>query len=111
MTDYKRLIFIIAISTLATRVKCHGTHVSVQEQSQPGGEKNCFNSFDNFDECWEKIEEFCLNEATGQFEDCHGAAEDVHDSENHKVPEDDHHTSSSQFQNSRHCYARLSFIT
>ena len=54
---------------------------------------NCFDNFDNFDECWEKVEEFCLNDH-GEFEDCNKEVnEEVHKEDSHRK--------------SRHCYANL----
>ena len=92
------LIFIvIAISTLC---HCH-PHGS---SNQPSSDLDCFNSFDNFDTCWEKIEEFCLDEATGDFKDCHKTVEEDHD----HVPDSDSddHELSQNYQYSNHCYAR-----
>ena len=65
---------------------------------EPIRDKDCFNSFDNFDECWEKIEEFCLNEQTGEFEDCHKEEEEEHSLEEH---------SENLYVESQHCYARF----
>ena len=38
--------------------------------SQPHQQRKCFNNFENFDECWQDIEEYCLNDQ-GEFEHCH----------------------------------------
>ena len=53
------------------------------------GQRKCFTSFDNFDECWEEIEELCLTEE-GEFERC------VEESEEEEIV---------LYKQSRHCYA------
>ena len=62
--------------------------------SQPHKQRKCFNNFDNFDECWEDIEEFCLNRQ-GEFEHCHqDTVEEVVE-----IGEED------SYVLSQHCYA------
>ena len=64
--------------------------------SQPHQQRKCFNNFENFDECWQDIEEYCLNDK-GEFEHCHrhtGEEEDEGEAE-----EED------SYQLSQHCYA------
>ena len=53
------------------------------------GQRKCFTGFDNFDECWEEIEELCLTEE-GEFEQC------VKESEEEEIV---------LYKQSRHCYA------
>jgi len=60
---------------------------------------NCFNNFDNFDECWEKVEEYCLNDE-GEFEDCHIEDEEEYGDKHEDEEHDDYHLS-------KHCYANL----
>ena len=56
----------------------------------PHGERRkCFTDFDNFEECWEDIEEYCLNDQ-GEFERCH------------PEPREQEVTS---YRLSKHCYA------
>jgi len=62
---------------------------------------NCFNNFDNFDECWERVEEHCLND-DGQFEDCH--IEDVKEEEHKHIQINPEHN---DYKLSNHCYANL----
>jgi len=60
---------------------------------------NCFNNFENFDECWEKVEEYCLND-DGEFEDCHIEDEEEYEDKHKEVEHD-------EYQISKHCYANL----
>ena len=93
MTKY--LCFVICVIATVPGVTAHPPASETQ--------RTCFNSFDNFDECWEKIEELCLNEATGDFEECY--EEDTENDHGHaeEVPE-----YVQQFPHSQHCYARFS---
>ena len=63
--------------------------------SQPHQQRKCFNNFDNFDECWEDIEEYCLNEQE-EFEHCH---QDNLEEEEVEIGEED------SYVLSQHCYA------
>ena len=95
MTQYLFFVFIFCVIAPITRLLGHPP-VSSQPQ------RTCFNSFDNFDECWEKIEELCLNEATGEFDECY--KEDTGYAE-----EDPNYTET--FPHSEHCYTRSSGLT
>ena len=95
MTQYLFFVFIFCVIAPITRVLGHPP-VSSQPQ------RTCFNSFDNFDECWEKIEELCLNEATGEFDECY--KEDTGYAE-----EDPNYIET--FPHSEHCYTRSSRLT
>ena len=77
------------------------TCVTGHPPASTGTQRTCFNSFDNFDECWEKIEELCLNEATGEFQDCFNEDPGY----DHKDEEEDNYTE--LFPHSQHCYARF----
>ena len=94
MTQYLFFVFIFCVIAPITRVLGHPP-VSSQPQ------RTCFNSFDNFDECWEKIEELCLNEATGEFDECY--------KEDTGYAEDPNYTET--FPHSEHCYTRSSGLT
>ena len=97
---YSLFLLIFIVIAMSTPGYCH-PHGSSKE---PTSDLDCFNSFDNFDTCWEKIEEFCLDEATGEFKDCHET-----DEEHHENPDDlttDDHAISQNYQYSNHCYAR-----
>ena len=61
--------------------------------SQPHQQRKCFKNFENFEECWEDIEEYCLNDQ-GEFELCH-----PHTGEGEEGEED------TSYQLSQHCYA------
>ena len=94
MTKYSQHVFLFCVIATTTSVTGHPPASSETQRT-------CFNSFDNFDECWEKIEELCLNEATGEFEDC--SNEDT----GHTLKEDDA-VYSERFPHSQHCYTRSS---
>ena len=91
MTQYL-LHFIFCVIATITRVTGHPPSSS---QTQ----RTCFNSFDNFDECWEKIEELCLNESTGEFEECY--KEDTGYGLKEENPD-----FTETFPHSQHCYTR-----
>ena len=62
---------------------------------QPHQERKCFNNFDNFEECWQDIEEYCLNDQ-GEFEHCHpDTGEEVEEVEEEEE----------SYELSKHCYA------
>ena len=65
-------------------------------QPQPHQQRKCFNNFDNFDECWQHIEEYCLNNQ-GEFELCH--QDTTEEEEEEEVEEED------SYELSKHCYA------
>ena len=64
---------------------------------------DCFNGFDNFDSCWERIEDLCLDEASGRWEECYpdpgGDGDHHHDS-------GESQESAALYPHSHHCYAR-----
>ena len=62
--------------------------------SQPHQQRKCFNNFENFDECWEDIEEYCLTDQ-GEFELCHP----------HTTGEGEEGEEDTSYQLSQHCYA------
>ena len=88
------------IILISTPGYCH-PHGS---SKQPSSDLDCFNSFDNFDTCWEKIEDFCLDEATGEFKDCHETEEEIHENAHDSITDD--HVINQNYQYSNHCYAR-----
>ena len=101
-----RILSVIAVTTQPVTCHPHVSHVSQQETSQLG--QKCFNSFDNFDECWEKIEEFCLNEVTGEFENCDGN-EHTEEEDNHQHDtgnDSSDHEDILDYEYSKHCYSR-----
>lgn len=74
---------------LSNSALCVGWTIIALTWCLPHGERKCFTTFEDFDECWEDIEEFCLDDH-GEFERCHqetGKEEIV------------------SFQLSKHCYA------
>ena len=93
MTQYLYFVFIFCVIAPITSVTGHPP-----ASSQP--QRTCFNSFDNFDECWEKIEELCLNEATGEFEECYN--EDT----GYDLKEEEDPDYTETFPHSQHCYTR-----
>ena len=81
---YSLIIQISIVIAISTPGYCH-PHGS---SKQPSSDLDCFNSFDNFDTCWEKIEEFCLDEATGKFKDCHETEEEIHENAHDSITDD-----------------------
>ena len=69
---------------------------------------DCFNGFDNFDSCWEKIEELCLDEASGRWEECYpdpgGDGDDHHDA-------GESQDFAALYPHSHHCYARCGIFS
>ena len=67
---------------------------------------DCFNGFDNFDSCWEKIEDLCLDEASGRWEECYPdpGGDGDHD---HGESQD----SAALYPHSHHCYARCGIFS
>ena len=94
MTKYSLHVLLICVIATITGVTGHPPASSETQRT-------CFNSFDNFDECWEKIEELCLNEATGEFEEC------FNENTGYTLKEEDSVYSES-FPHSQHCYKRSS---
>ena len=64
---------------------------------------DCFNGFDNFDSCWEKIEELCLDEASGRWEECYP---DPGEDGDHHHDAGESQDSAALYPHSHHCYAR-----
>ena len=64
---------------------------------------DCFNGFDNFDSCWEKIEELCLDEASGRWQECY--PDPGGDGDHHHDPGESQ-DSAALYPHSHHCYAR-----
>ena len=92
MTKYSQHVFLFCVIAMTTSVTGH-------PPASPETQRTCFNSFDNFDECWEKIEELCLNEFTGEFEECY--KEDT----GYGLREEDPDFTET-FPHSQHCYTR-----
>ena len=65
---------------------------------------DCFNGFDNFDSCWEKIEDLCLDEASGRWEECY--PDPGGDGDHHHHDAGESQDSATLFPHSHHCYAR-----
>ena len=105
------------LAAAAALSKAHGTHSKTHRDpasngappATPSPKLKCFEGFDNFDECWQKIEEFCLND-DGVFVNCEEDLE-IEEEEHeegegyHEHPAEDSELGG--YAEAEQCYARL----